>query len=154
MEKKCYIGIDPGISGAIAIIDNQREILLLADWPGNAVAAYRIILDVIFDVDSEAAAIESVHSMPGQGVSSTFKFGQNFGIWQGILATLGISTLLPTPHAWQKGVIHKGDGPDPKSRSMAAALRLFPKADIRLKTHHSRADALLIAWWLFRGERI
>lgn len=151
MNTKYFIGIDPGASGAIAIFNNHAEIILLADWPGNAVAAAHTISDRVFLIQAQAA-IESVHAMPKQGVTSMFKFGQNFGVWLGIMAALEIPTLLPRPLDWQKGIIRKGDGPDPKTRSMAAALRLFPKADIRLKKHHSRADALLIAWWLFHHK--
>jgi len=160
MKTKYYIGIDPGASGAIAILEANPpcDIVLLADWPGNAITAAKLILDIAMTTSIKRriadmqvkAAVESVHAMPGQGVSSMFKFGANFGIWQGILAAFEIPTLLPRPHDWQRGVIRKGDGSDPKSRSIAAALRLFPQADIKLKKHHSRADALLIAWWLFQ----
>jgi crossover junction endodeoxyribonuclease RuvC len=83
--------------------------------------------------------------MPKQGVSSTFKFGVNFGIWRGILAAYQIPFQLVKPRQWQKGVIRKADG---KMASLIAARRRWPKAELHLKKHHGRADALWIAEWL------
>ena len=44
--------------------------------------------------------IEFVHSFPGQGVVSTFTFGQNYGQWQGIVAALGVESVSVSPQAW------------------------------------------------------
>jgi crossover junction endodeoxyribonuclease RuvC len=85
--------------------------------------------------------------MPKQGVTSTFKFGANFGTWQGIIAVLGLPCLMPRPAEWQKGLVRKSDGKDPKARSLAVARRLFPDAELSKKKDHGRADALLLAWW-------
>jgi crossover junction endodeoxyribonuclease RuvC len=85
--------------------------------------------------------------MPKQGVTSVFSFGENFGIWQGILAALGIPFLMPRPREWQKGLVRPSDGHDTKSRSLAVARRLFPDAPLAKKKDHNRADALLLAWW-------
>ena len=76
-----FIGIDPGATGAIAVINGEQQIHLLEDWPGDEVEVARIIRELINDalrvgVDLTAkniaarfkAAIERVHSMPGQGI--------------------------------------------------------------------------------------
>ena len=85
------------------------------------------------------AMLENVHSMPKQGVSSSFKFGQHFGFLRGILTAQGIPFELVTPQKWQKamGCLTKGD----KNISKAAAQRLFP----RIKMTHAFADSILIA---------
>ena len=153
-----FIGIDPGATGAVAVIDKMQRIILLQDWPGDEVLASNIIRDLIdkyingniispFNEISNVfkAALERVHSMPGQGVSSTFKFGTNYGIWRGILASFQIPFLNPTPQAWQKGVLKKAQDHFPK---MAAAGRMFPRAVLtgpRGGHKDGRADALLIA---------
>ena len=85
----------------------------------------------------------------GKGMSSTssFKFGQNFGTWKGILAACGVPFLEPKPQQWQKGLVKKTDG---KKANMAVAGRMFPAAEIygpRGGEKDGRADALLIAYW-------
>ena len=149
-----YIGIDPGKSGAVAVINNNQNILLLEDWPGNEIAAASIIRDLIKaypDHHSDTyeysikAAIERSQSMPGQGVRSMFVFGTNYGIWQGVLAAFQIPFIIPTPQAWQKGIISKAKDKKP---ALAAASRMFPLAELygpRGGGKDGRADALLIA---------
>ena len=85
------------------------------------------------------AYIESVHSMPKQGVSSTFTFGRNYGFLRGCLCALEIPYHEVTPQKWQKALecLSHGD----KNVTKARAQQLFPK----LKITHAIADALLIA---------
>jgi crossover junction endodeoxyribonuclease RuvC len=77
--------------------------------------------------------------MPGQGVTSTFTFGEGFGKLQMALCAAKIPYQFITPLKWQKflGCMTKGD----KNVSKAAAQRLFPD----IKVTHAIADALLIA---------
>ena len=79
-----------------------------------------------------------------------FTFGRNLGAWEGLLAALHISYVMPAPQQWQRGLIMPSDGADPKARSLAVARRLFPDADLSRKKDHGRADALLLAWWARR----
>ena len=142
-----YIGIDPGKSGAVAVINDNQGIMLLEDWPGNEIAAANIIRDLMdkYYHHDFKAAIERSQSMPGQGVRSMFVFGTNYGIWQGILAAFQIPFIIPTPQAWQKGVISKAKDKKP---ALAAASRMFPLAKLygpRGGGKDGRADALLIA---------
>lgn len=148
-----WLGIDPGLDGAVAaIIDGTIH---LWDSPALQVGTKRepdasgmacLVRDYCSaGPEHVCAAIESVHSMPEQGVASSFAFGKGFGIWLGILATLRISHELVTPQRWKKAML---DGmPKDKDASRQKALQLFPQAagDLRLKKHHGRADALLIA---------
>ena len=89
------------------------------------------------------AVIEKVHSMPGQGVASTFKFGMNYGQWIGILTALQIPYEMITPQKWMK---HYGSMPKDKNERKyyikAMAKALYPKSGrITLAT----SDAILIA---------
>ncbi|MFM6207166.1 hypothetical protein, partial [Planktothrix sp.] len=92
--------------------------------------------------------LESVHAMPGQGVSSMFSFGLGYGVWLGIVAALNVPIEFVTPQAWKK---YYSLGPD-KEASRVKALQLFPSqaSELKLKKHHGRAEALLLAEYLRR----
>jgi hypothetical protein len=85
------------------------------------------------------AALEKVHSMPGQGVASTFKFGKGFGVLTASLIAFGVDFMEVSPQKWQKywGCMTKGN----KNVSKARAQELFPD----IKVTHKIADALLLA---------
>lgn len=85
------------------------------------------------------AMIENVHSFPGQGVASSFKFGRNYGLLLGSLYSSGCPFETVSPQKWQKalGCLTHGD----KNISKSMAQRLFQD----IKVTHAIADALLIA---------
>lgn len=143
MKPKVVIGIDPGATGAIALLGDN--LLLAEDWPGDVSGAADLLRSWAATYHIQMAGLERVASRPGQGVSSVFKFGENFGCWQGLLAALAVPVVLLTPQTWQKRITCASDGLDPKARSMAVARRLFPDAPLTRKKDHGRADALLLA---------
>ena len=160
---KVYIGIDPGITGAIAAISKKKKShvdkIKIFDTPVDIIKKgksikkeylpvemanrIRIIINK-YGVENCHIAIEKVHSMPKQGVASTFSFGRGYGIWLGIIATLHISFSNPTPQAWKKEMMR---GMSDKDAARIRAQELFPKCatKLSLKKHIGRADALLIA---------
>ncbi|GAV19919.1 crossover junction endodeoxyribonuclease RuvC [Mariprofundus micogutta] len=146
---KSFLGIDPGQKGGVAII--HPEGAEAWRYPGDIVSAADLLRDIHVNHNITMACIESVHSMPKQGVSSTFKFGQNFGAWLGILAALGIPHMTITPHKWQKAVLDAGTG-DTKARSLNMARRLFPEVELKYKADDGKADALLMATYAKRLE--
>ena len=99
-----YIGIDPGVSGGVALITDNSEkfnkLLGLNKCPGT-VSDMPELLNFNKTIKM-TAVIEKVHSMPQQGVASTFKFGMNYGQWLGILAALQIPYIEVTPQKWMK----------------------------------------------------
>ena len=132
-----YIGIDPGQSGGITVIEYGRVIHTCKlsvteqdvwEWLNETVN----MLDAV-------ATIEQVHSMPQQSSQSGFTFGKNFGFLIGLLTAIQIPFKFVTPQKWQKGMqcLTKGD----KNISKAAAQRLWP----RVKVTHAIADSMLIA---------
>ena len=140
-----YIGIDPGATGACAILTDSKRGAVYDFDDVEVLNVLRTVRDKELLV---LAAIEKVHSMPKQGVASSFKFGTNFGIWQGRLQALEIPFIFVTPQKWQKVVFDSMTKGDRKAMSLDLARRLFPWADLRLKKHHGRAEALLLARYL------
>ena len=163
-----YIGIDPGLDGAVAIMcgedidffdiptleiksgkKKKREynIALMVDIIRNTVVQFE---DLHLNGMVKQVALEKVHSMPGQGVASMFSMGKGFGIWLGIIATLKYPLTLVTPQAWKKAMMD-GMGKE-KDASRLRAIQLFPQVADQLsrKKDHGRADALLIAEHLRR----
>jgi len=128
------IGIDPGASGGIALLGSTATAWKMPETERDLWELFQSLpLENVF------AYIELVHSMPRQGVASSFKFGKNYGLLRGML----IASCLPfdevTPQRWQKlmGCLSRGD----KNTTKAKAQQLFPS----LKVTHAIADALLIA---------
>ena len=153
------IGIDPGLTGALAVLTAAGEPVLCIDTPVLTVIknkktrhepdriAMAKALKTFVELrptDRFAVAIEKVNAMPEQGVTSVFSFGMGFGIWLGILASLELPTDLVHPARWKK-VMMDGMGKE-KDASRIRAKELFgTSVDLSLKKHHGRADALLIA---------
>jgi len=148
MKLKAYIGIDPGKGGALALITGDHH--EVEDYPGDPAGVVDVLRSWAVRFDIRLAALEKVGARPGQGVVSMFSFGQNVGAYQGVLAALGIPFTTPTPRQWQKGIVDQKAGPDPKTRSLVTAKRLFPDAELSRKKDHGRADALLLAHWAAR----
>lgn len=98
-------------------------------------------------------AVERVHSMPKQGVASTFTFGMGYGKVLAVLEVLGWPTVHPTPQMWQSLVLKGRTGG--KDASIAYALSRYPsvslKPTIRSKNDsHGLADALCLAEYAYR----
>ena len=136
-----YIGVDPGKNGGIAIIDSDGVIA----FPFSE-ERLLIELDGIAQEYECICYLEHVHAMPKQGVSSTFNFGMNFGIIQGVLKAYAIPYELVTPQKWKKEFSCTSD----KNTSIEVCKRLFPNVNLKAtekcrKDHDGMAEALLIA---------
>jgi crossover junction endodeoxyribonuclease RuvC len=143
MDKKFYGGIDPGLTGAIAIV-GDRGLASVFDF--DDFRGLQMIRTLAEDL---RITMEKVSAMPKQGVASMFKFGTNYGTWIGRLEALAIPFDLVTPAKWQKAMFDSQAkrGVDTKAVSLDRARRLFPQALNRLtrKKDHNRAEALLLA---------
>ena len=145
------VGIDPGLDGALAVIDAQEEIRHLIDMPtvrglrGKRkvdVAALASVLREIHDDGCDAAVVENVHAMPGNGTVSMFGFGVSFGVLLGALEATGFRVITVEPAAWKRKAGLIGTA---KAAALDLARTHWPEADLRLKKNIGRADALLIA---------
>lgn len=143
----CVLGIDPGLSGALAFYFSEAPTRVTAlDMPvvdGNVAEA--IVTDHCAQFRPDHAIIELVGARPGQGVSSMFRFGRAFGTVIGVLGGLHIPYTLVTPAKWKKHFHLDGD----KEKSRALALRTFvdtPQHFAR-KKDDGRAEAALLAMY-------
>jgi crossover junction endodeoxyribonuclease RuvC len=145
------LGIDIGLDGAIALIENG-DLLEVHDMPTvtlernnkskrmvNAAELARLIRQAA----PGCAYLERLNAMPGQGVTSMFSMGQSLGVVLGILAALDIPTTTIPPRTWQRAL----DVPQGKDGSRYRAAQLFPAhAELfkRVKDN-GRSDSALIA---------
>jgi crossover junction endodeoxyribonuclease RuvC len=142
---RCILGVDPGLTGALAFFfPGFPARIATDDMPvaGGEINAAGLA-DRIRKMRPDVALIERVGAMPGQGVSSTFKFGASFGVVCGVLAALEIPCHRVSPASWKKHFRLSSD----KEASRALALRLFPATAEHFahKKDHGRAEAALIA---------
>jgi crossover junction endodeoxyribonuclease RuvC len=134
------LGIDPGVTGGIAVLSETIEV---HDIP---VAGGEINIDelvrIVRDAKPDMAIIERASSRPGQGVSSTFKYGVAYGMLRAIVGMCEIPSHLVTPTVWKRHFKLSAD----KEKSRALAIRLWPGCGFfSHKKDHGRSEAALIA---------
>lgn len=152
------LGIDPGLSGALAFLDAGR--LEVHDMPTHTLTVNgkqrrRLDLYQLADLFAESAAqcrlavVEDVHAMPGQGVSSSFSFGFCAGAVQAIVAAYDVPVQLVRPAVWKRAFGLTSD----KDASRRRASELLPAFADRwpLAKHDGRAEAVLLA--LYGGKQ-
>ena len=148
------IGIDPGLSGAIAILEDKK-VLNILDMPVmaegkknkrqiNSAQLVNIIKKNIFKTDEISVVVEQVNAMPGQGVTSMFNFGQTFGAIKGVCAALELPIFFIRPSKWKKyfELINSS-----KDASRTKAIEMYPSLSDQLskKKDVNKSDAILIA---------
>ena len=150
-QEKAWLGVDPGATGALALIGDQGTVFVL-DWPGDEQALAHKLWEIQLDYDVQEVVLEYQQAFPQQGVSSTFKTGMNYGMWLGAMAILRWPVRIVRPTAWKKGMCYpssKGTAGKKatKEYSLTLARRAFPQLseDLKRKKDHNRAEALLLA---------
>ena len=147
-------GIDPGLAGAIAILDGNK-VVDFTDLPTmsdgkknkrqlNSAHLSQYIQKNILDINRTVVVVEQVNAMPGQGVTSMFNFGQTFGAIKGISATLKIPIFFVRPSKWKK---HFELINSSKDASRTKAIEMYPSFADQLskKKDVNKSDAILIA---------
>lgn len=158
--KDYYLGFDPGKKGYLCLYNaNYSGYKHYPLFDGNRLN--REMLDTIEKLSKTytmIAVVEQVHSMPHQGVASTFSFGTNYGMILGALEAIGIPYTTVTPGKWQKFICEAVDkAPNTKLMHYNAARRLFPNMDFRrserCKTYDdNKVDATLICEYGVRKQ--
>lgn len=153
---KVFCGVDPGKDGCLAILGYREAPILIpfseseyANQLRRLEAATRFSPPTVGVVPPKVevfCVVEHVNAMPGQGVTSCFSFGQNFGFILGLLTAFRIPYELVRPQKWKKEFGCTSD----KNTSIEVAQRLFPDVDLRRtencrKPHDGKAEALLLA---------
>lgn len=157
------LGVDPGQSGAIAAIADGEPAGFI-DMPvltrkagGQIVDGATLASDLRALIRQHpgahiTAALEQVSAMPGQGVSSMFRFGQADGVVRGVLGALGIGLVEVSPQTWKGRMRLTGTA---KDAARTQAIQRFPAlaGALARKKDIGRADALLIALWACLTEQ-
>ncbi len=148
------VGIDPGLNGAIAILENKK-VLAIFDMPVmsegkknkrqlNSAQLVNILVENINDDKEIAVIVEQVNAMPGQGVTSMFNFGQTFGAIKGVCAALKLPIFFVRPSKWKK---HFELINSSKDASRTKVIEMYPSLSNQLskKKDVNKSDAILIA---------
>jgi len=158
------LGIDCGITGAIACLDGRGQVISVTDLPICVNGKIKWIdgmelLEIIRAAKRDSGAtmaqafVERTQAMPKLGVISASSKGLTLGSTLSALQIAGVSTELVLPQAWKKaeGLLMAGaSDKDKKAASLTKARMLFPGADLDRVKDHNRAEALLIAHWGMR----
>lgn len=157
-----YMGIDSGLSGAVALIDNKGKFIGVKDIPVVAKSSVKakgknwispsLLQNIIHDfrIEDTLVFIENVHAMPGQGVTAMFSMGDSLGVIRAVVTCEKLPIIWTTPQSWKK---HFGLQKN-KELARTRAIELFPEASTHLsrKKDHGRAEALLIARYGYEKE--
>ncbi len=143
------IGIDPGLTGGIAILGPTP---VVHDMPTILYSKTGFVKRAV-DVNGLAGILapyadlpchvflERVNAFPGQGVGSMFSLGMSYWGAAGVVAAIGLPLNLIGPADW-KGHFHLNAE---KELARGLASRLYPMLDLSKKKDHGKAEALLIA---------
>ena len=152
------IGIDPGLSGAIAVLEDKR-VLSIFDMPVmaegkknkkqlNSAQLVNIIRENSIGDEEIVVVVEQVNAMPGQGVTSMFNFGQTFGAIKGVCASLNLPIFFVRPSKWKKyfELINSS-----KDSSRTKVIEMSPSLSSQLakKKDVNKSDAILIARYYY-----
>jgi crossover junction endodeoxyribonuclease RuvC len=144
------IGIDPGLSGAIVILENNKPIAWHRMPTMKTGSANRVNASALGEIlfrwlnEDLKAYVELVSSMPGQGVASMFSFGHSAGVIQGALGAFEIPVTMVTPSQWKKRAGLVGKDKD-ASRTLAIQMWPFWRELDKKGAGQAYADAAFIA---------
>ena len=148
------IGIDPGLNGAVAVMQDKK-VINIYDMPVmaegkknkrqlNSSQLVNIIKENIHEDEETIVVVEQVNAMPGQGVTSMFNFGQTFGAIKGVCAALKLPIFFVRPSKWKK---HFELINSSKDASRTKVIEMYPTLSGQLakKRDVNKSDAILIA---------
>jgi hypothetical protein len=150
------IGIDVGVTGAIAALDTDGTYRDVRDLPifthgethwVDATELLSIILE-LRDGQPARAAIEQIHGTPKMGVVTCTSMGLTLGSVLATVQMAGIGFELVKPAQWKKHyglIMPKASDREKKHASLCRARQLFPTAPLERVKYNGRAEALLIA---------
>lgn len=161
-----WVGIDPGFSGAIGVIDDIGRFSGVYDIPTKGDKGRKQEFDVLELVklaDSVVARctasrclLEWPSTRPDESAESSKRFGVGLGLMEGIWSVLGCPPERVPPNLWKGQLGLSGKAADPlKARQQAVDLCLLniptmPRGAVygpRGGLRDGAAEALLIAWW-------
>jgi hypothetical protein len=149
---KVFVGVDPGQTGGLGILDCQGGYLACWRWNSKDPASlYNKLL--LFKDLIKVVYLEDVRIFPGEGgarATQTQSLLVNQGIWQGFLLALGLTYLIIHPHTWQ--AVHglrnwqKLQEKNPAHPSpLTKARAIWPNAPLEFGADDGKAAALFLA---------
>ena len=139
-----FIGIDPGKSGSLSIIDRNKLTVIpvpLLNDDYDIKGMYNILLE---NKKNSFAVLERAQAMPGQGVVSMFNFGKGYGFWIMALTIAEIPFQIIHSRTWTKEMLLGASG-EGKDRAVSVASNLFPSWKPSKKKELEYADSILLA---------
>lgn len=154
------VGIDPGLKGAIVVMETATGNLLdKSPIPDDVLDIYRFLHSTKNTFPTLIVACEKAQTLPGaQSVKGAFTSGRNFGCLEAAIRLLYVPVQYIPPVTWQ-AEMHKGaDGPGPKEKSLSVAKNLWPWekfvfTDKQIKAHNGIVDAMLVGEFIRRRVR-
>ncbi len=154
MDELLTIGLDPGVNGAVALLDARGVLLDVVDMPtladgtgGKRSINAPLLAAVVREFGPSLAYCEFVGARPGEGPVGAFSFGRCRGVIEGTLGALGVPVKMIAPAAWKRtvGIPPGKDGAKDAARS--EAIRRWPGMAEKFarKKDDGRAEAALIA---------
>jgi len=146
------VGIDPGKSGGIAVVSEST--IKASKTPLDTIQMSMLVKSAVnsayIDNQKLTVYIENVHAFPTDGRSSAFKFGMNYGMWLGILASNNLTPIKVSPFKWMQEFAPLPKQKKERKRMLKQiAQEMFPSIKVTLNT----ADAILIAVYGVNNEQ-
>lgn len=155
-----WIGIDPGVTGGFALVNGSEAVAEVTPthdkedrktWgnPVDWLAVFKLLRS--WKKPGVRAVVEQAQAYPGQGVSSTFKYGSTYGGVLTVLQSLSIPYVLTRPHIWKRKLLGQAEeGEGKKDRAIAYCKSRWPDFSLRrtprcTTDHDGLADSLCLA---------
>ena len=141
------VGVDPGVTGAIAVIIDGR-LKSVWDMPMHDSrcdgAHVHEILEGVAMAHDTTVVVEDTQPMPKNGSIASFKLGLNTGVVLGVVQSMSLPLRRVRPSDWKRG---QGLIGKTKNASRGLASELYPEFanQFRLVKNDGRAEAALIA---------
>lgn len=144
------VGIDPGSTGAIALLDEVSHVwdLVTVKIGSVNIVSPQSLRNRILEIGPvDHIFVEEVHAN-AMSYKSNFTLGAALGVILGVCSTLERPVTRIKPKEWQAATgVSQVPAKERKNTHRQRAMELWPQLedDLRLVKHHNRADALLIA---------
>ena len=157
-----YIGIDPGVDGAIAIFNEPADALTIHDMPTVTITKNRKerrevnvqeVANILrpFIISKKKLVLELSGARPEDGSIQAHRTGVNWGVVYGVVVALNVPHIIVSPQAWKKAMKATSD----KDLSRRRACEEWPDFTNQFsrKKDHGRAEAALMARYAYSLDR-
>ena len=148
----CFVGIDPGQIGAIAVLDAAGDVLRVWSLPSLAGETEPVAFaSLLRGIAPALCVVEHVGTIAKGAKRTNFSLGQSFGTIRGVTGCLCWATQLVRPSTWQPKVLNRKprDKADTKDQAFAFCRRRWPSLALspaRSRVYHDGwGDALCLA---------